>query len=192
MNKKRFPTVGWAGLLAMCLCCGCAHYEFDVVQPPLNGHVGRHSDTHISIDPMVYRLRSVGGRLVVWIENPKSDPIELLGHKSTAVDPWGQSHPLEEQTIAPGSYIKLVIPPLRPQGEGPQPPVSQVGGPYGNMDQPGYIRPSGYGTQAAQATDDSELRYWEWNDESEIQLNLVFQRGDKTFTQTFVIRRVRT
>jgi hypothetical protein len=188
MNRKRCPTVGWAALLAMCLCCGCAHYEFDVVQPPVNGHVGRHSDTHISIDPLVYRMRSVGGRLVVWIENPKTEPIELLGRGSVAVDPWGQSHPLEEQTIAPGSYIKLVIPPMRPSGGNSAPP--QTSGAFSAADQPGYIRPQGYGQANGSAGDD--VRYWDWNDESEIELNLVFQRGDKTFMQTFVVRRART
>lgn len=180
--------VVWAGLLAMCLCCGCAHYEFDVVQPPINGHVARHSELHLSIDPLVYRMRSVDGRLLLWIENPKNDPIELVGRRSVTVDPWGQSHPLEEQTIAPGSYIKLMIPPLRPAGGAAAAP--QPGGAFSPVDQPGYIRPQGYGQGAGQAADDT--RYWDWNDESEIQLNLVFQRGDKTFMQTFVVRRVRS
>jgi hypothetical protein len=177
-----------AGLLGMCLCCGCAHYEFDVVQPPINGHVARHSELRLSIDPLVYRMRSVDGRLLLWIENPKTEPIELLGRGSVAVDPWGQSHPLEEQTIAPGSYIKLVIPPLRPTGGGAPPEPT---GAFSAADQPGYIRPQGYGQGNGPAASD-DVRYWDWNDESEIELNLVFQRGDKTFMQTFVVRRVRT
>jgi hypothetical protein len=173
------------GIVAMLLCSGCAHYEFDIVQP-LPSHVARHSETHISIDPMVYRMRSIGGRLVIWIENPKSDPIVLVGRRSVAIDPWGVSHPLEEQTIAPGSFIKLTIPPQPPNGQAPPPPPN---GPFSSTDQPGYIRPNGYGGTSPVAAE--SLRYWDWNDESEIQMNLVFQRGDKTFTQTFLVRRVR-
>lgn len=178
--------IGPVALVATLLCSGCAHYDFDIVQP-LPSHVGRHSDTHISIDPLVYRMRSIDGRLNVWIENPKTEPIVLVGHRSVAIDPWGISHPLEEQTIAPGSFITLVIPPVRPKGEAPppQPPP----GPFPNNDQPGYIRPSGYGQNEPEAA--ASLRYWDWNDESEIQLNFVFQRGNKSFTQTFLVRRVR-
>jgi hypothetical protein len=187
MHTVQFLLIRCAGLMAMCLCFGCAHYEFDIVQPTVDGHVGRHSDTHISIDPVVYRMRSIDGRLVIWIDNPKAESIVLLGHKSVAIDEWGVAHPLQEQTIAPGSYIKLTIPPQRPPGESSAP--NSTNGPFPANDQPGYIPPSGYGQASPQASD--SLRYWDWNDESEIQMNLVFQRNNKTFTQTFLVRRVR-
>src|SRR5438045_534703 len=102
-------------LFLLLLAGGCAKYEFDLTQPPdLATHVGRDKETILKRDELEYRMLSVDGRLLMHLVNPTDDPIELLGPQSTAVDPAGQSHPFRSQTIAPHSFIKLVLPPLRP------------------------------------------------------------------------------
>src|SRR5688572_26779464 len=95
---------------------GCARYEYDLVEPrELTRHIGGNVDQAVEIDPLTYRLRSVDNRLVIRVYNNTDDSIELLGDKSTVVDPNGQSHPLRSQSIAPRSFMKLILPPPRPQ-----------------------------------------------------------------------------
>src|SRR5215210_6904866 len=99
--KRIFP------LLLLALSLGCARYEYDLASPPeLRAHIATKTDTVMNVDPLVYRWRTVENRLVVRIFNPTDDPIELLGDKSTAVAPDGQSHPIRGQTIAPQSHAK--------------------------------------------------------------------------------------
>src|SRR5262245_50127092 len=94
---------------------GCARYEYDVVRPDdLTGHVGTKEDVVFTRDPLEYRLRTADNRLVMRIYNPTDAPITLLGARSSVVDPDGQSHPLPSMTAAPESFIKLILPPLRP------------------------------------------------------------------------------
>ena len=45
-------------------------------------------------------LRTVENRLVLQIQNKTDDPIQLLGERSTVVDPGGQSHPLASHGTA--------------------------------------------------------------------------------------------
>src|SRR5687768_15397193 len=106
-----------ATLLALLFCAtGCASYEHRLVQPKeLAGHIGAKQDYIVNIGPVEYRLRTVESRLVMRIYNRTETAIQLLGDQSAAVDPDGQSHPLRSQTIAPGSFIKLLLPPNRPQ-----------------------------------------------------------------------------
>src|SRR6185437_1879477 len=90
-------------LLALSLG-GCAHYEYDLVQPAdLTAHVATKHDTIVHVDPLEYRLRTVDNRLVVQIFNPTDDNIQLIGPRSTVVDPQGQSHPLQGGPIPPHS-----------------------------------------------------------------------------------------
>jgi hypothetical protein len=103
-------------LSVVCLSAGCGHYEYDVVEPPeLRQHVGDNSDVVFSRSPLVYRLRSYENHLVIRIQNPTPQPVLLLGGQSYAVDPQGQSHPFPTQTIAPGSFIKFILPPVPPE-----------------------------------------------------------------------------
>jgi hypothetical protein len=80
----------------------------------LTRHIGRNVDQAVEIEPLTYRFRSVDNRLVIRVYNNTDDTIELLGDRSTVVDPNGQSHPLRSQSIAPRAFIKVVLPPPRP------------------------------------------------------------------------------
>ena len=189
---------------------GCARYEYDLVEPREHTrHIGREVDQAVEIDPLTYRLRSVDNRLVMRVYNNTDESIELLGDKSTVVDPEGQSHPLLSQSIAPRSFIKLIIPPPRPQvyDHGP---TFGVGVGYGihssvvptphdglpdrrlfhthhNAWEP-YFRDS---PQYFTVYDESDTFYWNWKGTGEARVNLVYRRGDSELRHAFVFRRVK-
>jgi hypothetical protein len=104
-------------LSLLCLLAGCAHYEYEVVQPPeLAGHVG--DDAWVALrrgGGIDYRLRSYDNYLVMLVYNDGDTPVKLLGTDSFAVDPHGESHPMPSSTIPPGSYVKRIFPPPRPR-----------------------------------------------------------------------------
>ena len=177
---------------------GCARYEYDVIRPPeVAQHVGSNGDAVIALDPLLYRMRSVENHLVIRIQNPTADRIQLLGAQSFVVDPNGESHPLRSQTIAPNSFIKLILPPLPPQ-VAPAGPTIGIGigagfgaaypysyGYYDPFYDPLWERPRYYAVYDSEGT-----YYWEWTGESDVRLNLVYQRNEqKPFIHEFVFHR---
>ena len=170
--------------LLLLLTAGCATYEFDLVEPAdLRAHVGRKATTTVPVDPLVYRLRAAEGRLVMWIDNPTSDPIQLVGERSTVVDPRGESHPVVGRTIAPGSFVKLIFPPLRPRLErvGPTFGVGVGVGVsdarrYGRRELMGIHDPWDDGPRYAVVYDDSRSLYYDWKGEAAIRVSLFFAR----------------
>jgi hypothetical protein len=176
------------------LVTGCTTYEFDVTRPPeLATHVARNQDAVLTREPLVYRLRAVENRLVMNIENGTDEPIQLAGDQSTVVDPDGQSHPLRSQAIAPHSFAKLILPPMRPViRSGPTFGIG-VGAHVGYH--PGYddFHDDWYHDHPQYFTvvDDNAI-YWEWRGEGDIRLMLVFLGKDgESFSHEFVIRRVK-
>ena len=172
---------------------GCAKYEFDLVQPPdLATHIGRDTEKVLKRDELEYRMLSVDGRLLMHVVNATDDPIELLGPQSTAVDPSGQSHPFRSQTIAPHSFVKLILPPMRPyyragptfgigvgvhayHGSGSY--WSEWNDPY--WDEPRYFA----------MVDETDTLYWEWEGEGEARIRLTYRRGREEFHHEFTFRR---
>lgn len=190
---------GWLALLAW--GGGCVHYEYDVVRPDENaGHVGTKAEYVSPRDVLEYRMIVVENRLVMRIVNNTDDSIQLVGERSSVVDPRGESHPLRSIPIAPHSNVKLIFPPLRPVVEHHGPTFgigigTTVGSAYDARhryrdDDP--LGPPWYddGPRYFTVVEDDAL-YWEWDGEGEIRLSLVFQRGDQTFTHEFVIRRAK-
>jgi hypothetical protein len=182
-------------MLLLCSISGCAKYEFNLVQPAdRSQHIGAKTDAVVAIDPLEYRLRAVDGRLVMRIFNPTEDPIELIGPKCTVVDPKGQSHPLRSETMAGGSFIKLIFPPMRPRVYQPYyGPTIGVGVGYSAR---GACRPFRYQPMPSTPRyftvyDESDTYYWDWKGEGEVRIALVFRRGDKEFRHEFLFRRVK-
>ena len=193
--------------LAALLLGGCTTYQFRVLQPPAAaGTVAGYDEfAVVSIDPLTYKLRAKDNRLVVLIENPTDGPIQLLGDRSVVVDPDGQSHPLAGQTIAAGSFGKLILPPPEPElrgyGPGYYGPGLGIGlgtaigrGPTApGLVQPAYFANGGGGETFA-VLDRGNNYYWDWKGETVARLSLVFRRGvsdgGEVFTQSFVIARV--
>ena len=172
---------------------GCAHYEYDLVDPPnLAQHIGSKSDAVFTLDPLLYRMRSVDDYLVILIHNRTDEPIRLLADHSFAVDPKGQSHPLRAQTIGPRSYIKLVLPPPPPDVQ-PAGPVFSfgVGWGYPHPYWPGWYDPFwGPVAPAYTVVVTDPNYYWAWDDEGDATLSLTYQRGTSpTFTHQFRFHR---
>jgi len=169
-------------ILVGVLLAGCAQTEFDAApagsSQPIR--VGNDQDVRWSGPPLQYRMRADEGHLIVWIENPTENSIELIRDKSQVVDPEGVAHPIRGETIAGGSSIKEIFPPLAESAPHGQP--EQIN-PY---DRPGFIPipDSGADSEAGHAS-------WQWDDGMEIQLDLAFEQGEHQFEQHFVFRRIR-
>ena len=120
------------------------------------------------------------------IYNHAEQPIELLGPQCAVVDPAGQSHPLLSQTMVPGSFVKLIFPPLHPEIY-PTGPAFQFG----------------VGTQVGEAADRFEVAprylanygpdtlYWNWDGETEVRVLLVYRQGEETIQQDFTFKKIK-
>ena len=186
---------------------GCTTYEYDIVAPPeLAQHIGTKQWVRAAQEPLEYRFITVESRLVMEIHNRTPDPVQLVGDRSVVVDPRGQSHGLRGQTIAPNSFVKLILPPMQARVERGGPSVGFGIGlglgsagyrgrrayyPYGGV---GYGVPLGYDEPRYYAVvDPNDSTYWEWSGEGEARLTLVYDHGGgKTFTHQFVFGRRKT
>jgi hypothetical protein len=189
------PAIALTMILLIFSSTGC-RYEYDLVEPAkFAAHVGTHTDYLVAIDPLEYRLITVDSRLVLRAYNPTDAPIALLGDRSTVVDPTGQSHPLRNQTIAPHSFIKLILPPLRPQLE-PAGPYIGISASYSErhaMDQWGDLpgQPPGNWPPSYYVADGDDTLWWNWDGQTAVRLTLLFERKSGTFTNTFVFKRIK-
>lgn len=187
-------AIALAGMTLL-LVSGCAHYEYDLVSPPeLAQHIGAKGDQVIHRDPLEYRLRAVEDRLVMNIDNPTNDPITLLGDRSYVVAPGGQSHPVRGQTIAPHTFMRMILPPMHPfyQETGPGFGIGiGIGSAWGYR---GYRRYDPFFYDYAYPRylsyyDPSDATYWSWEGETDVRLHLMFQRGNGTFAHEFSFHR---
>jgi hypothetical protein len=164
---------------------GCAQVQFEAT--PAGSQqailVGNSQDVFIAGKPLEYRMRAVDGHLVFWIDNPTSEPAELLGDKSDVVDPGGVSHALRGQIIGAQSSIKLIFPPMQAPAEEPPPNPAAPVSPY---DRPGFIP-----IPDILSGPDENNFIWQWDDELDIQLNLFFRQDGLRFEQHFSILRER-
>jgi len=173
---------------------GCAKYEFDIVEPAdLAKHIGRNEETVLKRDELEYRFLAVEGRLLMYVANPTEEQIELIGAESTAVDPRGQSHPFRGQAIAPHSFIKVILPPMRPYYRSG--PSFGIGiGVHAYRGYPGRYWPGVYdpvwdGPRYFTVVDEADTIYWTWEDEGEARFRLTFKRGREIFHHNFGFKR---
>lgn len=167
---------------------GCVTYEYDLVKPErFAGHISRKSEVVANLDPLAYHFITYENHLIIRIKNDTDDPIQLQGDHSTAIDPHGESHPLRSQTIAPGSFIKLILPPPRPTVYDPGPHfgfgVGVMGGAYHR--DPFFAEDYWSEPRYYTVYDEANNLYWDWPGQSTARLILTFQRGDKTFKDEF-------
>jgi hypothetical protein len=181
-----------AGAVALVLgVSGCTNYVYDVVKPTIETPVvGKVDDVVFTAEPVRYRMRVVDNRLVIRVFNATMEPVELVGTRSAIVDPSGQSRPVRGQTIPPGAFAKLILPPIRPEF------VSDTGfrlesssGGYG----PGLGR-SEFGYDSPGVPTEYRLRdggefYWEWTGDGPARVILVFVHEGKETTQELVFSR---
>jgi hypothetical protein len=186
------PNRFW--LILLLLAGGCARYEFNLVEPAdLAAHIARDKQTIVKRDEMEYRMQSVDNRLLMYVVNPTDDPIELIGPQSTAVDPRGQSHPFRSQSIAPHSFVKLILPPMRPYYRtGPSFGIGVGIHAYRGRRYPfggGFYDPFWDEPRYFAVVDETDTLYWSWEGESEARIRLTFRRGREEFHHNFLFRR---
>lgn len=198
-------TICLGGLTALALLVtGCTRYEYDIVQPPdLARHIGKNADATVTIEPITYRMRTVDNRLVVRAYNDSDQPIELLGAKSSVVDPGGQSHPLPigrgGQTIEPRSFVKLILPPPRPRVYDSGPTFGFGIGMHAHhfhhhhhhRHRPHrmYVDPYPHEPRYFAVYDENDPTYWDWRGVGEARLTLTYRRGEEEFRHAFTFRR---
>jgi hypothetical protein len=182
-------------LLVLVWISGCAKYEFELTQPDnLRTHIGRKEDALVRVDPLQYRMISYEGRLILRIYNPTHDPIQLLGAQSAVVDPGGQAHPMPTLTIAPESFIKLILPPPAATVERMGP---SVGYGVGYTRVYGYRREFGYSAyyydepRYYTVQDPANPYFWDWSGETDVRLTLVYDRAGRQFRDEFMFHRVK-
>jgi hypothetical protein len=191
-------------LTALCLAGGCAHYEYDIVEPAaLAGHIGTKDSTVVTVDPIRYEAKSQSNRLMLRIQNGTAEPLKLVGDDSFAVDPNGESHPLPSRTIAPNSSTTLTFPPIRPTFRQSGPSLGlgvgvglgsasyRRGGYYGRRgfrggsylydDSPRYFR-----------LEDDGTTYWDWKGNgTDVKVRIAYSHGTESFHHEFTFRRVK-
>ena len=191
----------WSSLLLLvAVGGGCARYEYDLVRPPeLARHIGASAWETVTFDALEYRLRTSDNRLVMLVYNHGDRMVRLSGADSAAVDPKGESHPLQGRTILPGSYVKLIFPPPRPTvGYAPS---MAVGAGYGTAYGVPYRDGLGFGGPYYGPYDDLSPRYYsvydpnnriyfDWPAETDVRLSLAYEPdGAQPFRQELVFRR---
>lgn len=171
---------------------GCAGYEYDLVQPKaLARHIGSKTAANVTQTPLNYSFEAVENHLVIWVRNPTADPIRILGDRSVVVDPSGQSHPLQSQTIAADSYVKLILPPLHTYVYGYGPPVIIWAG--GGDGEAVFRRGFYYndGPDWVVTPDPLDPTYFTWDGQTNLRLILSFERSGKVFEQSFVFHQTK-
>jgi hypothetical protein len=179
-------------LVGALLLVGCARYDFQIVQPaPLAQRITQ-VQTRVNTEHMAYDMVAKENRLVILAFNHTDAPVQLLGDKSFVVDPQGASHPLRSQTIAPKSYAKLILPPLRPRFEQSPQWHFGVGTVIGQGSAPAPS-PSPVSTtpRYLDIYEDQDNFYWHWDGQAPIRLSITFQQSDGTvFADQFTIEKV--
>jgi hypothetical protein len=179
---------------------GCARYEYDLVRPQeLAQHVGTKQWVVLRRDELEYRLRTSDNRLVALVYNRGGRAVKLSGADSAAVDPRGESHPLQGRTLPPDSYVKLILPPPRPEVRSYGPTFGfGVGVGYSRRFGRPYRDGLGYGSvlyddvepRYYTVYDPNDRSYYDWPGESDLRLLLAFERdGAEGFRHEFVFRR---
>ncbi len=179
-------------IFILMLAGGCATYEYDLVQPAdLSRHIAK-DDAVFMRDAIEYRLNSIESRLILRAYNTTGEPMTLDGEKSFVVDEHDQSHPLRSITIAPHSYMKMILPPppTRIERVGPSIGIG-IGGVYGDARRSAVYGWDYYGYDYPHylAIYDEPPYYWTWNNESDVRLTLYYEQGQNVIRHEFVFSR---
>lgn len=171
-------AMGKMTLMAICmaaaLLAGCTSYDFRITRPTELARVISNSPQRLETANMTYQMQAKENRLVVQVFNAGNETVQLLGDRSFVVDTRGASHPLRSQAIAPQSYAKLILPPLRPRFERQDPSFQFGVGTTISEER----RPRALPVQYLDIYEDSDNFYWDWDGELPIRLSITYQFPD--------------
>lgn len=171
------------------LLTGCANYDFCIVHPEDLQKIISGSPTHIQTANMAYQMQAREGRLVVQIYNEKDQTVQLLGNQSFVVDTAGASHPLRSVAIAPHSYAKLILPPLRPRVQ--DSPQWNFGVGVGVGDS-APSQPSQGPPLYLDYYEDIDAYYWDWDGTKPVRLSITYRLADgQQATDEFTIQKMK-
>lgn len=173
--------------LAMCLSMSCAQqYEYKVLKPvDHQATVTNKEPVTIDSPPVRFALQTEDTHLVVRVYNTTAKPISLVGAKSFVVDPSGQSRRLPDQLIPGQSFVKFMLPPVRPvllADSGVSP-----GGTYTTSPIDEYG--TGYDDLSTYTVRDGGAIYWDWKGDGPARMSLTFQIDGKAQTEDFEFQR---
>jgi hypothetical protein len=189
-------------ILLLAALTGCTQYEFNLTEPAnVAQHISHKEPVTLTCEPVQYQLQACEGRLVLIIRNPANSSIDFLGDQSYVVDPHGQSHPFPNQTIAANSFIKLILPPMRPiygtepgLGVGVGIGISEVNPDWPYAPDPLFPWPDPYDYPQPlyfSPPPPNANQYWSWDKETPVRLRLTYRRDNDTLRQEFVFQRVK-
>ncbi len=188
--------------LLVLLLPGCTNYDYRIdAPPPFAGPVPEGQFRTLDRPPLSYAVQDVEGKLLVHIRNDAESQIALLGKRSSVVGPDGQAHGLQTRPIPPGAFVKLIIPPNRPDagyygprstfgigfgtriGSAGAGSVGGVGG-VGDVHEPGLFDVAQYDDQPRTFDD-----YWRFDGPGTMRLILTYRLDDDVLQQTFTVTR---
>lgn len=177
-------------LTPLLLLPACVKYEYDLLSPQVGEpRIGSKEALLLELAPVRYHLLTVDNRLTIRAFNNAPATLELVGVKSSVVDPEGQARALPSQPIPPGAFAKLILPPIRPEF------VSNSGARVGYGYGPGLGRSEfgfGYDEPSRYTLRDGNQTYWDWKGETGVTLTLVYKQSDGSeLNHTLKIHRVR-
>jgi hypothetical protein len=186
-------------LAVLAILAGCKSYHYQITAPPEAATTIPPKQTRtISMPPIEYVMQTREGRLVIQVYNRGQDVLRLAGAESYVVDSRGETHPLPDGTIAPGAYIKFIIPPLAGGTYGTTSFGVGVGvgihGAAPQADETAEASAALSQTQSAATAAPMYLQvapgmHWEWRGEGQIRLSLLYLQPDQSFRHEFVISR---
>jgi hypothetical protein len=177
-------------LLGLTLFSGCAKYNYDITQPPSSQlHITPDAWQRVSIGPVSYHFRTMESHLIIQVYNTTDGPLRILGDRSYIITPAKQSIPLESQSIAPGTFVKFILPPLE-QVIHPGPSIGfGFGYSTGRVYRPEYNDPF---PEPRYLYVDNPGTYWEWDGETNATFHLAFEQSpNHPFDQTFIFHRIK-
>lgn len=190
-NMKRNLLFSLSFAIAV-LASGCRTYNYRIVEPANLAGTITDKTLNVVYDPLEYRFERWHDRLGMTIENTTGDRVTLRGNASYVVDPKGESHPLRGRTIAPHSYIRMLLPPV---------PAVYPATSYYDWWGPGFYSGFGYPYSPYWGFPDDfyygpVTRYyevitpydWRWKS-GPARVNLSYGRGGTTFEHKFVFVR---
>ena len=179
-------------LCAARLLCGCASYQYRIIQPSAPNPIVAKQPVTVHYDPLDYQFSKYHDLLAMNITNSTDEQIVLMGGRSFVVDPKGESHPLRDRIMGPHSFTGVLLPPIPygyPAYWGWGPQWSWWYGPgwygpyWGGWYGPGYYGPPPVAYEQAVTIFD-----WEWKT-GLVRLHLAYDRKGTTFEHDFEIVR---